>query len=371
MSLKRLGIHQLRNIEAAELVPSPRINLIYGSNGSGKTSILEALHMLSVGRSFRSHKHKSLIRQGQDTMTLYGRLAGEGADVGIGLSRSLSGDAVFKANGNPVNSVAELASYLPVQAINADTFLLLEGSPKVRRQYLDWLVFHVEPQFFHTWKTAQKSLKQRNSLLRRDRIRPNDLAPWDSPLIEATLAIDSFRHRCIDQLITVFDGLVHEFVAVDDLAISYYRGWDRQQDYAEVLATGFEADVRQGFTRLGAHRADLRITVGGVPAADVLSRGQQKCLVCALKIAQGLLFTQLTGRQCIYLVDDLPSELDTDHRAMLVDWLERMHTQVFITGVEREALEADWRDKPAIPVNVFHVEQGRVSAVADGSTLNQ
>ncbi|WP_111642228.1 DNA replication/repair protein RecF [Marinimicrobium alkaliphilum] len=371
MSLKRLAIHQLRNIESAELVPSPQVNLIYGKNGSGKTSILEAINILSLGRSFRSHRHKALIRQGQPGVTLFGRVSGEGTDLSIGVSRSLSGEAILKANGSPVGSVAELASYLPVQAINSDTFSLLEGSPKVRRQYIDWLVFHVEPQFFNTWKTAQKSLKQRNSLLRHDRIRPEQLTPWDRPLIEATEAIDTFRAGCIEQLKTVFNGLVHDFVAVDDLVLNYYRGWDRQQRYADVLAAGFDQDRKQGFTRQGAHRADLRITVGGLPAADVLSRGQQKCLVCALKIAQGYLFSQLTGRRCVYLVDDLPSELDGDHRAMLVEWLERMQTQVFITGVEKEALEADWLNKPETEVKVFHVEQGKVVPFEQGQPHQQ
>jgi len=103
--------------------------------------------------------------------------------------------------------------------------------------------------------------------------------------------------------------------------------------------------------------------VDGQNAAEILSRGQQKLLVCALKIAQGYVFSRLTGRKTIYLVDDLPAELDEKHRNLLAHWLETMNTQVFITGVEREILLSTWQNKPHIETKMFHVEQGKVSLV--------
>jgi DNA replication and repair protein RecF len=175
------------------------------------------------------------------------------------------------------------------------------------------------------------------------------------------------RKRSIAGFQSVFNELLEGFIAVKGIALSYQRGWDRERDYADVLADSIERDHRQGFTHSGVHRADLRITVDGLPAADVLSRGQQKLLVCALKIAQGVLFGQLTGRKCVYLVDDLPAELDQKHRAQLVNWLDTMETQVFITGVEKDSLLIDWLHRPAVATKLFHVEQGRVSAVTESS----
>jgi DNA replication and repair protein RecF len=322
MTLKRLSISQLRNIQSAELAPSDRVNLIFGQNGSGKTTILEAISILALGRSFRSHKHKALINHQAQAFTVFGRVVSEGAEVPVGVMRRVDGETSFKANGRVVGSTAELASYLPVQVINSDTFLLLEGSPKVRRQFMDWLVFHVEPGFFGAWKDAQRCLKHRNSLLRRDRIDRFELAPWDQELAAASEHIHQLRQRSISAFQTVFTGLLESFIAVEGIAISYQRGWDKERPYTEVLAESLERDQRQGFTHSGVHRADLKITVKGLPAAEVLSRGQQKLLVCALKIAQGVVFGQLTGRKCVYLVDDLPSELDQGHRLQLVNWLE-------------------------------------------------
>ncbi len=365
MTLKRLLIQNLRNLEGVDIAPSLQVNLIYGENGSGKTSILEAINLLALGRSFRSHKHKPLINHQQQSFTVFGRVhTDDGSEVPIGISRHLDGDASFKANGVLVPSAADLAAYLPVQVINSDTFLLLEGSPKVRRQFIDWLVFHVEPNFFPAWKAIQRCLKHRNSLLRRDRIGPFELTTWDKELVGLTDIIHDFRTQCMAQFQETFAELLKEFISIDGIALGYYRGWDKDKTYADELSASFERDKRQGFTHLGSHRADLKITVNGLDAAEVLSRGQQKLLVCALKIAQGYVFTRITGRKSIYLVDDLPAELDEKHRALLVHWLDTMGTQVFITGVEPETLASSWRDKTKITPKMFHVEQGRVTEVS-------
>ncbi|MDQ2077042.1 DNA replication/repair protein RecF [Marinimicrobium sp. ABcell2] len=368
MTLKRLSIQNLRNLQAVDLEPSPRINLLYGENGSGKTSVLEAIHSLALGRSFRSHKHKPLIRHGQEAFTVFGRVSSRGADIPLGVHRQKDGQSSFKANGIQVSSIAELASYLPVQVINSDSFQLLEGSPKVRRQFIDWLVFHVEPQFFGVWKGAQRCLKHRNALLRRDRIDRSELAVWDRELLTLSEALHQYRSQSVAQFRAVFLELLESFVRIPGVELNYFRGWDRERSYEEVLKANFEKDFQQGYTHSGCHRADLRITVNGQPAGEVLSRGQQKLVVCALKVSQAYVFANTTGNRCVYLVDDLPAELDQHHRARLVDWLEKLGGQVFITGVEREALLADWLDRPHLARKVFHVEQGELKAVDETSS---
>ena len=362
MTLKRLFVQNLRNLNSVDIQPSHRVNLIYGENGSGKTSILEAINVLALGRSFRSHKHKPLITNGQNAFTVFGKvLADDQAEVPIGINRQMDGTASFKANGTLVSSAAVLASYLPIQTINSDTFLLLEGSPKVRRQFIDWLVFHVEHNFFQIWKDCQRCLKHRNSLLRHDRIDPFELSTWDQELVRLTEQLHLYRSECFEIFKTTFYELLQEFINVDGIAIGYYCGWDKEKSYAEVLAANIDRDRHQGYTHMGSHRADLRITVNGQNAAEILSRGQQKLLVCALKIAQGYIFSRMTGRKTVYLIDDLPAELDEKHRQLLTRWLDSMSTQVFITGVEQESLLSSWLNKPGIEMKMFHVEQGCVT----------
>jgi DNA replication and repair protein RecF len=222
-------------------------------------------------------------------------------------------------------------------------------------------VFHVEPNFFPVWKDLQRCLKHRNSLLRHDRIDLFQLSTWDKELVILTEKIHQYRLACFDKFIASFYQLLNEFISLEGIAISYVCGWDQKKSYAESLADNYERDRRQGFTHTGSHRADLKITVNGQEAAQILSRGQQKLLVCALKIAQGYIFSQLTGRKTIYLVDDLPSELDEKHRDLLAHWLNTMNTQVFITGVEGDTLASTWRKLPEVKCKMFHVEQGIVT----------
>ena len=361
MALSRLLIQQFRNIQAIDFAPATGVNLIYGQNGSGKTSILEAINMLALGRSFRSHKHKTLINHQADKFTIFAKLALEdGAEVPLGIQRWQNGDLQLRANSQAIESVAELAQFLPVQVINAETFQLLDGSPKERRQFIDWLVFHVEHSFFGIWKAAQRCLKHRNSLLRRDRIDPFELSTWDQELVHLSEQLDALRSRVMALFVDRFQLFAQEYLALDGLTLSYYRGWGQDRDYAQALLESRDRDQRIGSTQLGPHRADLKIQLEGRNAAEVLSRGQQKLLVCALKIAQGLVYSEVSGRKTLYLVDDLPAELDKAHRQMLVDWLYRMQTQVFITGVEAEVLKDPWVDKPELELKMFHVEHGQL-----------
>lgn len=360
MAVERLKIQQLRNLMAVDISPSSQVNLFFGENGSGKTSVLEALYILGLGRSFRSHKHKSLINRESSDFTLFSSLKSDQGVFPLGISRNIQGELVLKANGETVASVADLAGFLPLQLINADSFLLLEGGPIQRRQFLDWLVFHVEPHFFPLWKNQQTCLKHRNSLLRHDRMDEQQLNVWDSELILLTNKIDQYRTKVFDLFLHQFQLLIDEFIQLDGLSLSYFPGWNKDKSYAEALAASRERDITHGITHLGSHRADLKISLQGLMAAEVLSRGQQKLLVCAMKVAQGLVFQAVTGRKAIYLVDDLPAELDDKHREKLVFWLDQMQTQVFITGVKESDLRQLWSGDKDKQIKVFHVEQGRV-----------
>ncbi len=146
---------------------------------------------------------------------------------------------------------------------------------------------------------------------------------------------------------------------MDDVRLSYYRGWDKKQALAEVYDKQRERDIQQGFTGSGPHRADLRIRYRGTNAAETLSRGQQKLVVCALRVAQGYLLSEIAGRECLYLIDDLPAELDAAHRQALCGLLERMGCQVMATCIHPDDLMGCWSDDTDLAM--FHVEHGVVS----------
>ena len=266
-------------------------------------------------------------------------------------------------DGQNARSAAQLAEILPLQLINPDSFRLLEGAPKIRRQFLDWGVFHVEPRFMSTWQRLQKALRQRNSWLRHGTLDAVSQAAWDRELCLASAEIDEYRRNYIKALKPVFEQTLSELLELEGLTLSYYRGWDKDRDLSEVLAGSLHRDQQMGHTQAGPQRADLRLRLGANNAADILSRGQQKLVVCALRIAQGHLVSQARRGQCIYLVDDLPSELDEQHRRALCRLLEDLRCQVFITCVDHELLREGWQTDT--PVALFHVEQGRITQTHD------
>ncbi|MCL5043517.1 MAG: DNA replication/repair protein RecF [Gammaproteobacteria bacterium] len=361
MPLTRLSVTGVRNLQPVTLHPSPRINLVHGANASGKTSLLEAIHLLGLARSFRTNKLQPVIQYQQAQCTVFAELQSDGQEKSqIGVQRSADSEFVIRINGQNVRSAAQLARTLPLQLINPDSFRLLEGAPKQRRQFLDWGVFHVEHSFLPAWQRLQKSLKQRNSLLRRGRIDSLLLAPWELELIQAAEQIDHYRQAYIGRLKPVFEQVLGDMLSIEGLTLSYFRGWDKEKPLADVLGQQFERDCQLGHTQAGPQRADLRVRVNGLNAVDVLSRGQQKLVVSALKIAQGYLLKQQYGPQsCVFLVDDLPSELDAQHRQALCRLLEQLDCQVFITCVEPDQLTGLWQNET--PTRLFHVEHGHIA----------
>lgn len=365
MALTELSVTAVRNLLSANLAPSPRINLLHGPNGSGKTSLLEAIHLLGLGRSFRASKPQAIIAYGQPALTIFGRtVQADGRVLSLGISRHQDGELCIRVDGKTSKTTAPLAMALPLQLINPDSFRLLEGSPRVRRQLIDWGAFHVEPGFLSAWKRLQQALRQRNSWLRHGIITAESRQSWDRQLCTAANEVDHYRQGYVLALQSVFAAILDELSPIEGLSLGYRRGWDRRRDLSEVLESTLERDRQMGFTHSGPQRADLIIRHHGNPAADTLSRGQQKIVVSALRLAQGRLLNEIGRQDCVFLIDDLPSELDRQNRASLCRVLERMNCQAFITGIDPGALDTDW--SPLTPIKRFHVEQGKIHQELQG-----
>jgi DNA replication and repair protein RecF len=363
-TLARLAINNLRNIAEANLEPSTGFNLIYGNNGSGKTSVLEALYLLGMGRSFRSHLQKPLIQHGQPHSTVFGQTT-EGQVLGV--QRPLRGPQTIKIDGKSAEGLAQLSRALPLQLINSDTFQLLEGSPSERRHFLDWGVVHVEHQFIEYWRRARQALEQRNSLLRAE-ASAAEIEPWSHELAQSAAHMDQCRSTYLDQL---SQGLAVKLAELGtpgggQLVLKYWRGWDEEPDLFLQLQQGLARDRKYGFTTVGPHKADVRFLLNGQDAAEQLSRGQLKLLICMLKVVQSQLLREMTGTRCLFLLDDLPAELDADNRAKVCQLLGGLQNQCFLTSIEQENLAPialKQAESSGMQVALFHVKHGNIVAL--------
>lgn len=358
MTLARLKIRNLRNLLAVDLAPGTGINVILGPNASGKSSLLEAVHLLSCGKSFRTHHLAQLISRGTDAMTLSAEvLSRQHGSTTLGMEyESKGGHLRVRAGGRSVHRMSELASYLPVITIHQESHRLFTQGPEFRRTFLDWGVFHVEPRFLPAWQRYRRALRQRNSMLQQGIGRPDI---WDPELVEHGLLMDAQRRRYLQRFDPIFTELLCILRIESKVSLSYRPGWDTDVDLAVQLAQALGGDRRLGYTRYGPHRADIDFTAGGVPVRERLSRGQIKVLVYAAFLAQACVLAEATGRRGLIMMDDLAAELDRQHIDQLIEKIATLGFQSIITSSDPE-----FRGHvEPVGHKVFHVEHGRFTEV--------
>lgn len=356
--LSQLGITSLRNLSSADLELASGFNLFFGENGSGKTSILEAVYLLGFGKSFRQAHHNAVINFDSDFYAVFARLIAKNHnDRLFGIERTRDGSAKIKLDGQLTRSMIDIVELIPMQLINPDSHELILGSPKLRRQFLDWGVFHVEPQFLPVWKQVQKTLQQRNSALRKALPRA-EVMLWDEEYVRNALILENFRQDYLMELRPIFNQVIKKFLNFNELAIVYEQSHG-ERDLMQLLERNFLRDLQLGYTYYGPHRSDLLIKVDERLAKDVLSRGEQKLTVIALRLAQGMLLKKMTDKKCIYLIDDLAAELDSNHKYQVAETLLALDSQVFVTAIEKQDLSALIELTKA---KLFHVEQGKIRA---------
>lgn len=339
MTIELLRLTDFRNFRDAEIRPGPGVNLITGPNGSGKTSLIEAVGFLSNGRSFRTPLVQRVVSYGCESLTVYAELCSGDDRKRIGISRGKSRDTEIRINGESVRCLAELSRELPLQILNPESMSLLgDGGPELRRSFIDWGCFFSDESFFGNWARFRNVLKQRNAALRTAGSYQS-VAYWDRELVRYSEAVSEVRERYCSAIRDDLMRYLSEFLPDFTFSIDYYRGWERDADLAGLLERSFPRDREAGYTMSGAQRADIRIKADGIPARDILSRGQLKLAVCAMKLSQGLHLEQSSGRPCTFLIDDFASELDAARRRLLSEKLSGVRGQIFVTAVDDSAEE--------------------------------
>ncbi len=360
-----LRLTSFRNLTDKELVFGNQVNFIYGKNGSGKSSLLEAIYALNYGKTFRSSRLKHAIKKHSSQFTLFGQvLVNDLPKVHhIGLTKSNSGDSVVINNQKQAN-LSLFSQTHPVQIIEPGSFYLLEGGPEVRRKFLDWGVFHVEHKFLAAWRRYKKSLKQRNALLRRDKIDGQEMEIWTQHFCNSATEVSGYRERYYALMEEQLNQMLPEtpLSEFNKFSVHYYPGWDKEKSLSSVLEEHFDRDKKYKYTHYGPQKADIRLRIGVDNVNHVLSRGQQKLLIALLKIIQTKVVHRVTSYQPTLLFDDIDSELDEDYLQAVINLAIRHNKQLFLTSTSLQVMNKLNCDAD---IKMFHVEHGLVNAVGN------
>ena len=351
MAIQELQCHEFRNLINTTLKFNPKLNIIIGSNGSGKSSLLESIYTLSTSKSFRTKHLKNCIKHNHAKFTVFGKYKNHT----IGIQKE-SVKLLTKVDNKLITKRSELAKIQSVLAIDSSSFELVTGSKQKRREFLDWALFHVKPQFADVWLKYKNILKQRNQLLRTKSIK--EIEYWNKYLIEFNEQINFYRNELLNDFIIDFKQSNDKNSLLKKVDIEYVQGWKNEQNYRDALTEKLSIDLKRGFTSAGAHQCDINFTVENKEIKDVYSRGQIKNLVINLYLTLMDYVFKNSHTKPIFIIDDLVAELDKNTiKDVIVSLIEKNY-QIFISSIEFD----DFLKQLKIEKTVFHVKHGEIKS---------
>jgi len=352
VALLEVQIKDVRNISSITFHPSLKLNIIAGPNGSGKTSLLEALYLLSRARSFRTQNIKKVISNNKEHLIVYAKIKQQDVENKVAIKKSTT-ETQIRVNGKTEKKSSELSRYLHTHLIRPESQTLLERGSTARRSFVDWGVFHVKHEFLQTAKKYNQLLKQRNKLLKSKKLET--LGAWDKKLVEYGIIITKERKKCVVLLEDELKLITHDLMGEVNIKLVFLNGWSNEVEFEESLSKNLNRDTLYGYTTTGPHKSDMQVLIDNKPAQDFLSRGQMKLLVISLYLAQIKITSQYKGKPICVLLDDLAAELDVDSLKKVMVFLDKLSVQVFITTTKKELFKSYIEDNEA---NVFHVKHG-------------
>jgi DNA replication and repair protein RecF len=350
MYLENLDLKNFRSFTELSVNLASHANLITGKNGSGKTTILEAVYFLTKKRSFVTRSHKHLIQDNTKESVIFASISGPNQpQTNIGVSIQ-PGNLRIKINKKNAK-IREILTLLPSNIVEAGSSNVFLQSPPIKRKFIDLGVFHVEPLFLDAYLNYRKALENRNAAIRND----TSLVIWDKPLIEYGKIITSHRSHFINVVNQYFERLSDVFFG-HACSIRFYKGW-RGDRFSDAISKSLLTDKKYGYTQIGPHRADYDFFSKRGLVKDFFSRGQMKVIYSIFILAKTHAFKHFLGTQCVLMLDDPLSELDDDSLEFLIGETKALDVQLILTSIRENSLFSKLNPK------TFHVEQGRISEV--------
>ena len=335
--IKQYSASKLRGINLATIFPSKHVNIIVGNNNAGKTSLIEGIYYCSALKSFKAVPTETLIQRSENSFKLLLKAIKCGDNIDIYTEKSLSSPKIVKVNDKRVTTKTLLLT-LPCIALSFGVENIIIQSSEQRRGVLDWGSFHVEPKHLTNFKNYTKSLKQRNSLLKKSDTTNIDY--WTNEVFKHGLLVHEERNKYFVDLNKEFMGYSKKLIGFDksvyddikNTVISYYKGWDKNLELKDALVNSLNKDKIIRHTSVGPHRGDLLFGVNGVELKNISSMSTQIIISLLLVLSQAEVFHVKHGFRPVILIDDLFFGIDDKNLKLVINLLVGSKAQCFITA---------------------------------------
>ena len=356
MILHKFGYNHFRGLTPSSIELSPSVNIFCGDNGAGKTSVIEAIHFLSCCKSFRTTSLEHLISYDQDWLALNAIASKQeyGLQHTINVRRTKKQNRVT-IDDSAIHRSSQLSQLLPTLVVCSERQRLFLAPPQVRRNFLDWGLFHVKPESIKLFTKFDRVLRQRNAAI-KNKSAPELIKNWDNEFVQFGNQISQLRTWYIKQLSHILNSSFLSSFGGGELLLNYDPGYGKYSDLAESIDSGFDQDYRYGYTRYGPHRSEFFALRNGRNVKDDLSKGETKLLIYFLVLSQAQLIFKSKGVKPWVLFDDFSSDFSPESLQIAFESICQSGCQVFLTS----ATNFSGQVKSDPNVYLFHVEHGNV-----------
>lgn len=318
------------------------MTVLVGTNGSGKTTVLEAVHLMATARSFRTSNQRQLVREGQlGYQVKIKTQQGDGSLTEFQANGLTSGARRFHIDGAPLTSFRDLLGRLPVITLVPEDIVLIQGAEQQRRAFMDRILGTTDRNYYDALTAYRHILRQRNAALRQPGNRREDVELWNQPLADHADTIWRMRSVFVVQLAGIFIDIWSDYELSLQADLRYEAPeFARSPAFADQLVENYQVDVRQGRTSIGPHRDRLIVLLDGRPARSFGSMGEQKLLLSTLKLAEARYVHKRLGTAPVLLLDDLFATLDPERAKLLLGELAGEYQVVLTTTILEGSLEA-------------------------------
>ena len=353
MWIKNIKISNFRNYSKEEIELEKNINIFYGENAQGKTNIIEAIFLCSIGKSFRAKKDKDMIKLNCENAQI--EIEYQKSDRDGKIKIEIGNKKIIYINGIKIKKLSELLGKINVVIFTPDDINILKGGPQNRRRFLDIAISQLKPNYMYNLNLYLNTLEQRNNYLRQIKEKNKDenlLDIWDEKLSEYAINIYKYRKEFIEKIQNKIEKIHNEITDnKEKIKIEYITECTNKEEFLNILRQRRKLDIIKGFTTKGIHRDDFMIYINNKQLDVYGSQGQHRTAILSLKLSELNIIYDEVGEYPILLLDDFMSELDEKRRKNFLEKIK--NTQVIITCTDKVKVENE-------KILMYNVKEGKI-----------